>query len=149
MHGSQYVTNQFDVRIPVRGLHTNLRRMLATKFFSSSTRWRSRNSLVTKPYGVQMQQLLLEKIKTYVSSSQYACEKLLHWGALAMTALKTIFIYVWDCEKRKPKLLLAPLYGSITPYILMLSFYVHQFPMNFFISFSLIHHLPWSSKFFE
>ena len=61
MHGSQYVTNQFDVWIPVRGLHTNLRRMMAAKFFSSSTQWRSRNSLITKPYGVQTQQLLEEK----------------------------------------------------------------------------------------
>ena len=61
MHDSQYVTNQFDVRIPVRGLHTNLRRMMAAKFFSSSTRWRSRNSLITKPYCVQTQQLLEEK----------------------------------------------------------------------------------------
>ena len=36
MHGSQYVTNQFDVWIPVCGLLTNLRKMLAAKFFSSS-----------------------------------------------------------------------------------------------------------------
>ena len=36
MHGSQYVTNQFDVRILVLRLHTNLRKMLAAKFFSSS-----------------------------------------------------------------------------------------------------------------
>ena len=36
MHGSQYVTNQFDVWILVHGLHTNLRKMLAAKFFSSS-----------------------------------------------------------------------------------------------------------------
>ena len=36
MHGSQYVTNQFDARISVRGLLTNLRKMLAAKFFSSS-----------------------------------------------------------------------------------------------------------------
>ena len=36
MHGSQYVTNQFNARILVRGLLTNLRKMLATKFFSSS-----------------------------------------------------------------------------------------------------------------
>ena len=36
MHGSQYVTNQFDVRISIRGLLTNLRKMLAAKFFSSS-----------------------------------------------------------------------------------------------------------------
>ena len=49
MHWSKYVTN------------TNLRKMLAAKFFKSSTRWRSRNSLVTKPYSVQTQQLLEEK----------------------------------------------------------------------------------------
>ena len=36
MHGSQYVTNQFDVWIPVCSLLTNLRRMLAAKFISSS-----------------------------------------------------------------------------------------------------------------
>ena len=42
-------------------LTTNLRRMLAGKFFNSSTRWRSRNFLVTKPYSIQMQQLLEEK----------------------------------------------------------------------------------------
>ena len=36
MHGSQYVTNQFDTRILVRDLLTNLRKMLAAKFFSSS-----------------------------------------------------------------------------------------------------------------
>ena len=36
MHISQYVTNQFDVGIPVHGLLTNLRKMLAAKFFSSS-----------------------------------------------------------------------------------------------------------------
>ena len=36
MHGSQYVTNQFDVWILVRGLLANLRKMLIAKFFSSS-----------------------------------------------------------------------------------------------------------------
>ena len=36
MHDSQYVTNQFDAWIPVRGLLTSLRKMLAAKFFSSS-----------------------------------------------------------------------------------------------------------------
>ena len=36
MHGFQYVTNQFDVQIPIRGLLTNLRKILAEKFFSSS-----------------------------------------------------------------------------------------------------------------
>ena len=42
-------------------LTTNLRRMLAAKFISSSTRWRSQNSLVTKPYGIQTQQLFEEE----------------------------------------------------------------------------------------
>ena len=46
---------------PSTWLTTNLRRMLAAKFISSSTRWRSRSSLVTKPYAVQMQQLLQDK----------------------------------------------------------------------------------------
>ena len=36
MHGSQYMTNQFDARIPVCSLLTNLRKMLVAKFFSSS-----------------------------------------------------------------------------------------------------------------
>ena len=36
MHGSQYMTNQFDARILVHGLLTNLRKMLIAKFFSSS-----------------------------------------------------------------------------------------------------------------
>ena len=38
MHGSQYVTNQFNVWIPVHSLLTNLRKMLVAKFFSSLTR---------------------------------------------------------------------------------------------------------------
>ena len=36
MHGFQYVTNQFNAWILVCGLLTNLRKMLAAKFFSSS-----------------------------------------------------------------------------------------------------------------
>ena len=36
MHGFQYVTNQFDARIPICDLLTNLRNMLVTKFFSLS-----------------------------------------------------------------------------------------------------------------
>ena len=36
MHDFQYVTNWFDAQIPVRGLLTNLRKMLTTKLFSSS-----------------------------------------------------------------------------------------------------------------
>ena len=48
---------------PSTWLTTNLRRMLAAKFFSSSTRWRSRSLLITKPYSVQIQQLFEEKDK--------------------------------------------------------------------------------------
>ena len=59
MAPNTWLTN--SMRIPVRGLHINLKKMLVAKFFSSSTRWRSRNSLVTKLYGVQTQQLLEEK----------------------------------------------------------------------------------------
>ena len=53
MHSSQYVTNQFNARILVRDLLTNLRKMLATNFFSSShdedheTPW-LQNSMVYK-----------------------------------------------------------------------------------------------------
>ena len=32
--------------------------------------------------------------RAYVSGTQFACEKLLHWGASAVMALKTILIYV-------------------------------------------------------
>ena len=39
-------------------LTTNLRKILAAKFFNSSTRWRLQSSLVIKPYSVQMLQLL-------------------------------------------------------------------------------------------
>ena len=41
--------------------NTNLKRLLAAKFFISSTWWRSGRCLVTKPYGVNTQQLLQEK----------------------------------------------------------------------------------------
>ena len=56
---STWLTNQ--CMDPSTWLTTNLRRMLAAKFFSSSTWWKSWNSLVTKPYGVQMQQLFQER----------------------------------------------------------------------------------------
>ena len=36
MHNSQYMTNQFNARIPVCGLLNNLRKMLAAKFFNLS-----------------------------------------------------------------------------------------------------------------
>ena len=57
MHGSQYVTNQLHGSQYATSI-TNQKRLLAAKFFSSSRQWRLRRNLVTKPYGVQTQQLL-------------------------------------------------------------------------------------------
>ena len=48
-------------RIPVATSKHQLRRLSAAKFFNSSTRWRSRRCLVTKPYDANTQQLLQEK----------------------------------------------------------------------------------------
>ena len=84
---------------PSTWLTTNLRIMLATKFFSSSTRWKSQNSLVTKPYSVQTQQLLEEKdeLGQIISDHNMHVKKLcikLHSLALAVTAFKIIFIFV-------------------------------------------------------
>ena len=59
MAPNMWLTNRY--MDPSMWLTTNLRRMLAAKFFSSSTRWRSRSSLVTKPYGIQTQQLFQVK----------------------------------------------------------------------------------------
>ena len=67
MYGSQYMTNQFNLWILVCDLLTNLRKMLAAKFFISSTRWTSRGSLVTKPYSVQTQQLLQDELGKILS----------------------------------------------------------------------------------
>ena len=81
---------------PSMWLTTNLRRMLAAKFFRSSTWWRSRSSLVTKPYGVQTQQLLQEKDELGQICLQSKCvwTKPLHQVSSAVTALKIILIYV-------------------------------------------------------
>ena len=49
-------------RIPVHDFKTPIwKRLLAAKFFSSSTRWRSGRCLVIKPYGANTQQLLQER----------------------------------------------------------------------------------------
>ena len=49
------------MRILARNFKHQLRKLSATKFFSSSTRWRSRRCLVTKPYDAHTQQLLQER----------------------------------------------------------------------------------------
>ena len=55
---STWLTN---ARILVHDFKHQLRRLSVVKFFSSSTWWRSRRCLVTKPYGANTQQLLQEK----------------------------------------------------------------------------------------
>ena len=102
---SMWLTNQCtDLSM---WLTTNLRRMLVAKFFSSSTRWRSWSSLVTKPYGVQMQQLLDEKdelgqiVFGHNMLMKNLCIKL-HLLASAVIALKIIHIYVRVLRKESP-----------------------------------------------
>ena len=65
---------------PSTWLTTNLRRILVAKFFNLSTWWRSQNSLITKPYSIQMQYLLQEKdeLEHKCLQSQYTYKKLLH-----------------------------------------------------------------------
>ena len=56
----KYVTNGYaDPSTQLQ--NTNQKRLLAVKFFNSSTRWRSGRCLVTKPHGANTQQLLQEK----------------------------------------------------------------------------------------
>ena len=59
-HISQYVTNQLMCKSSMR-LNHQLEKDVGYKFFQFITWWRSWSSLVTKPYGVQTQQLLQEK----------------------------------------------------------------------------------------
>ena len=98
------MTNQFDIRIPVRGLLTNLRKMLAAKFFSSShdedheTPW-LQNSLVTKLYDVQTQQLLHKKdepgknFSLVIICLNKLCSTLVQL-VFTLMALKIILLYV-------------------------------------------------------
>ena len=63
MHGFQDVANQLMHRSKYMTNH-QLEKDVGCKvlqFISSSTQWRSRSSLVTKPYDIQTQQLLQEK----------------------------------------------------------------------------------------
>ena len=96
MHSSQYVTNQS---------------MHGSQYVTYSPTWEGcwlQSSLVHQhdedheaPW---LQNLMVYKhssflnrkrwTRAYVSGSQYACEKLLHWVASSVTALKTILIYV-------------------------------------------------------
>ena len=68
--------------------------------------------MVTKPYGVQTQQLLQEKdeLRQILSLVTICMNKtLLHTRAIVqpLIALKIILIYVQGCEKRKTKHILT------------------------------------------
>ena len=56
----KYMANQLRKSQYVTSI-TNLKRLLATKFFNSSTWWSSGRCLVTKSYGANTQQLLQER----------------------------------------------------------------------------------------
>ena len=80
---------------PSTRLNYQLGKDVSCKVLQFITRWRSRSSLVTKPYDTNTTTSLRETwTRAYVSSSQYTCEIFLHLVALAMTTFKTIFIYV-------------------------------------------------------
>ena len=84
MHGSKYVTNhqlENDVSYKIlQFIHTmKITKLLGYKTLqrtNATTTWRARWT------------------RAYVFGSQYDCEKLLHWGASTVTALKTILVYV-------------------------------------------------------
>ena len=64
---------------PSTWLTTNLRRMLATKFFSSSAQWRSRSSWLQNTTAYKCRSFFKRKMNWGIClRSQYACEKLLH-----------------------------------------------------------------------
>ena len=102
---STWPTNCAD---PSTRLNHQLEKNVGCKVFQFITRWRSRSPFVTKPYGVQTQQLLQEKDELgQILSPVTICENktLLHTCATVqpLMALKIILIYVYSCEKRKPK----------------------------------------------
>ena len=76
-----------------------LKKDVGCKVFQFITRWRSRNSFVTKSYGVQTQQLLQKKdeLGQILSPVTICMNKTLlytHATVQPLTALKIIFIYV-------------------------------------------------------
>ena len=95
LRGSQYATSI-----------TNLKRLLAAKFFNSSTRWRLGRCLVTKPYGANTQKLLQERDElgqelclrlqfAWTEFAQCLCNLCTVWWLLKqIKTLKTILLYV-------------------------------------------------------
>ena len=86
-------------RIPIRDFNHQLEKVVGCKVLQFITRWRSRRWLVTKPYGVQTQQLLHKKdeIRQIMFSVTICMNKLystLVQLVLYLTALKIILLYV-------------------------------------------------------
>ena len=88
------------VRVPIRDFKYQLRRLSAAKFFSSSTRWRSRRYFVTNPI-VQIHRNFFKRnrwTRSRISSPVTICLNrvcsMLVQLVNYLTALKTIILYV-------------------------------------------------------
>ena len=98
IHGSLYVTNQSMHRFKYMTNH-QLEKDVGYKVLQFINMIRSRNSLITKPYGIQTQQLFQEKDELGHMSPvticlwKFFCIKL-HPLSSTVTALKIILIYV-------------------------------------------------------
>ena len=94
---STWLTNRCaDPSTPLNHQHE---KDVSCKVLQFITRWRSRSSLVTKPYGVQTQQLLQEKeeLGQILSPVTNCMNKTLIYTCatvLSLTVLKIILIYV-------------------------------------------------------
>ena len=88
---STWLTNCADPNTWLQ--NTNLKRLLAAKFFSSSTRWRLGRCLVIKPFGANTQQLLQERDElgqelclrsqfSWTEFAQYLCNLCTVWRLL-------------------------------------------------------------------
>ena len=97
---------------PNTQLNHQLEKNVGCKSSSIHHTMKIKNSLVTKPYGVQAQQLLQEKDELrQILFSVTICiiKTLLHTCATVqpLTGFKIILIYVQGCEKRKLKHILT------------------------------------------
>ena len=92
MAPSTWLTNRCTD--PSTWLNHQLEKDICCKVLQFITWWRSRSSLVTKPYGVQIQQLLQEKDELFCLRSQFLWTKLCFTLAQPLMALKVILIYV-------------------------------------------------------
>ena len=93
-----YINNQLR-RSQYATLITNMRKLLAAKFFNSSKQWKSRRCLVTKPYDVQNTATSIQERWTRAILSPATvclnkfCSTLVQL-VLPLMALKIILLYV-------------------------------------------------------